>query len=159
MYFPSNKNNAGTDRAVSIVFGKVSQLQGHDISLPLPGTSKAWPLEKIVFDSSPEDGTVGTVTSLLTFEDDKTDTFSLDKPYLLDKNEVNGFVLCIDTSVSFTQGAAALLNFGIRDNWLVKLVFLRPFCFFLLIIWQGYQDQNRWCSSLQRAEHLYPART
>ena len=86
--FSSNKHNTGTDRAVSIVFGKVSQLQGHNISLPLPGTSKAWPLEKIAFDSSPEDGTVGTVTSLLTFEDDKTDTFSLDKPYLLDKNEV-----------------------------------------------------------------------
>lgn len=113
-------DKAGTDRAVSIVFGKVSQLRGHSISLPLPGTSKMWPLEKIVFDSSPEDGTVGTVTSLLTFEDDKTDTFSLDKPYLLDKNEVNGFVLCIDTSVSFAQGAAALLNFGTRDNWLVK---------------------------------------
>jgi len=127
---PSNEHHAGTGRAVSIVFGKVSQLQGHNISLPLPGTSKTWPLEKIVFDSSPENGTVGTVTSLLTFENDKTDTFSLDKPYLLDKNEVNGFVLCIDTSVSFTQGAAALLNFGVRDNWLVKLVSFRSFFFF-----------------------------
>jgi len=81
-------------------------------------------LEKIVFDWA-----VGAVTSLLTFEADKTDIFSLDQAYLLDKNEVNGFVLCIDTSVSFTQGAATLLNFGIRDNWLVKLVSFRSFCF------------------------------
>jgi hypothetical protein len=94
-------------------------------------------LEKIVFDSSPEDGTVGIVTSLLTFEDDKTDTFSLDQAYLLDKNEVNGFVLCIDTSVSFTQGAAALLNFGIRDNWLVKLVSFRSFYFFFSDYFSG----------------------
>jgi len=95
-------------------------------------------LRNIVFDSSPEDGTVGTVTSLLTFEDDKTDTFSLDQVYLLDKNEFNGFVLCVDTSVSFTQGAAALLNFGIRDNWLVKLYLFDHFVSSLLIILQGY---------------------
>ena len=100
------------DRAVSIVFGKASQRQGHNISLPLPGTSKTWPLDKIVFDSSLEDGTVGTVTSLFTFEEDKHDTFSLPQLYLLDKDEVNGFVLWINTLVSFIQGAATWLGLG-----------------------------------------------
>ena len=68
--------------------------------------------------------------SLLTFENDKTDTFNLDKAYLLDVRDVNGFVLCIDNSLSFTQNAATLLNFGIRDNWLVTFVTSAAVCFF-----------------------------
>lgn len=114
-------DKAGTDRAVSIVFGAVNKT-GYSVTLPLTGSSKTFKLENVLVDPLTDAGVPSSGVSLLTFENDKTDTFNLDKAYLLDVRDVNGFVLCIDNSTSFTQNAAAFLNFGIRDNWLVTAI-------------------------------------
>ena len=64
-------------------------------------TSKVFKLENILIDSLTGVGVSSSVVSLVTFENNKTDTFNIDKEYFLDMCNINSFILCMDNSVLY----------------------------------------------------------